>query len=102
MSKETGKFRTRTFTGVKGIFTISPDLCKGCGLCLERCPHDVIDWSEDLGVYGTPMATPARIDDCIACGICQMVCPDAAILIRKNKTGQKEKNKNKEKVKAAG
>ncbi len=85
------KFRIRKFTGEKGVFMISPDLCKGCGLCLERCPHDVIDWSEELGIYGSPMATPARMQDCIACGICQLVCPDAAILIKKHKKTVKKK-----------
>lgn len=90
MAKAAKKFRLKEFDGVKGVFIISPDLCKGCGLCLERCPHQVIDWSEDLGIYGTPMAFPARMDDCIACGICQLVCPDAAILIeKKEKTGKK-------------
>jgi 2-oxoglutarate ferredoxin oxidoreductase subunit delta len=84
------KFRLREYKGAKGVFIISPDLCKGCGLCLERCPHQVIDWSEDLGIYGTPMAIPARMDDCIACGICQLVCPDAAILIEKNKKPAKK------------
>ena len=91
MGHRKNRFRLRKYEGVKGVFIISPDLCKGCGLCLERCPHDVIDWSEEPGIYGTPRATPARMDDCIACGICQLVCPDSAILIEKK---EKRKPKN--------
>ncbi len=83
MSSKESRFRLLKHEGVKGTFIICPGLCKGCGLCLERCPHDVIDWSEELGIYGTPRAEPARMDDCIACGICQLVCPDSAILIQK-------------------
>jgi 2-oxoglutarate ferredoxin oxidoreductase subunit delta len=82
-------FRSMKVEGPKGWFTISPDLCKGCGLCKVKCPTDVLDWSKELGVYGTPIMGAKRIEQCIACGICEMVCPDAAILIeRKNKKGK--------------
>jgi len=41
---------SKTFTrfeadNKKAYFYISPDLCKGCGLCIEKCPSQVIDWS---------------------------------------------------------
>jgi len=81
MSKKT--FRNLRFKGPKGWFNISPDLCKGCGLCKEKCPTNVLDWSKELGVYGIPIMGPANLEQCIACGICEIVCPDAAILIEK-------------------
>ncbi len=64
-------------------FHIFPEYCKGCGLCKEKCPTDVIVWSEKLGVYGTPAVKPKDEDSCIACFICEMVCPDCAINIEK-------------------
>lgn len=67
----------------KAIFHIFPALCKGCGLCIEKCPVDTISWAEELGVYGTPIVEPGHGRDCIACNICEMVCPDCAILIEK-------------------
>jgi 2-oxoglutarate ferredoxin oxidoreductase subunit delta len=76
-------FRNLRFEGPKGWFIISPDLCKGCGLCKEKCPTAVLDWSEEPGVYGTPIMGAARLEQCIACGICELVCPDAAILVEK-------------------
>ncbi|MEA1961728.1 MAG: 4Fe-4S binding protein [Bacillota bacterium] len=70
----------------KATFHIFPSYCKGCGLCKEKCPNQVLVWSEQLGVYGTPTVKPKDEDSCIACGICQMVCPDCAIsIIRKKK-----------------
>lgn len=69
----------------KATFHIFPAYCKGCGLCKEKCPTQVIVWSEQLGVYGTPSVKPKDEDSCIACGICQMVCPDCAISIVRKK-----------------
>ena len=68
----------------KGQWSIFPGLCKGCGLCREKCPVKCIGWSDNLGVYGTPRVV-ADMDKCIVCGICQMVCPDCAIRVEKKK-----------------
>lgn len=68
----------------KGAWAVFPGLCKGCGLCIEKCPVKCIAWSEGLGVYGTPRVA-ADMAKCIVCGICQSVCPDAAIRVEKKK-----------------
>lgn len=86
--KERGFVVSKTFTKVKwegpqGIFSVSPDLCKGCGLCIEKCPSQVIDWAMKTGVYGTFIVKAKRIERCTACRICALVCPDAAIDIEK-------------------
>lgn len=72
-----------TIEGPKAVWTIFPNLCKGCGLCIEKCPVDTLEWSDTLGVYGTPV--PRVKDDipCIACNICQLDCPDVAITVTK-------------------
>lgn len=66
--------------GGKATFTIFPGLCKGCGLCKEKCPESALAWSEKLGVYGTPTIIPDP-ELCKACRICEQVCPDCAIAI---------------------
>jgi len=73
----------RTVEVPKGVFTVFPGLCKGCGLCITKCPKQCLKWSDVLGVYGTPAVEP--VDGvCIACGVCEGVCPDCAIrVIRK-------------------
>lgn len=81
-------FKARTQELEKGFFTLFPGLCKGCGLCIQKCPKKCISWSDVLGVYGTPSVEAN--DECIACGICQLVCPDTAIRIEKKK---KDKDK---------
>ena len=79
------KIEAVSFELDKATFHIFPEYCKGCGLCKEKCPNQVIVWSDKLGVYGTPTVKPKDEDSCIACSICEMVCPDCAISIIKKK-----------------
>ncbi len=82
MSPKTEKLR---FEGEKGFFNIFPKYCKGCGLCTEKCPHQVLDWSDELGIYGTPIVEPVNLERCTACGLCEIFCPDCAIKINRKK-----------------
>ena len=79
MSKE---MEVAVVDGVKATWAVFPNLCKGCGLCIEKCPVKCITWSEELGVYGTPRVQ-ADGDKCSACGLCQLVCPDCALLVKR-------------------
>ena len=69
--------------------TIAKDTCKGCGLCIAKCPMNkagkkCLQWSKEVGLYQTPAVAPDP-EICIACGACAMTCPDSAIRIeRKN------------------
>ncbi|MGE5405848.1 MAG: ferredoxin family protein [Candidatus Saccharibacteria bacterium] len=77
------KFEVVTEDTNKAHFHLFPELCKGCGLCKEKCPKDCLVWSDKLGLFGTPTVIPKDKESCIACGICQITCPDCAILIEK-------------------
>ncbi len=78
-----------TQEGIKGRWSVFPGLCKGCGLCIEKCPTKIIEWSKALGIYGTPAVRLNEADKCIACKMCQIVCPDCAISV--DKVGQVSK-----------
>ena len=82
MSPKIDKLR---YEAKKGFFNIFPKYCKGCGLCTEKCPYQVLDWSDELGIYGTPIVEPVNIERCTACGLCEMFCPDCAIVIEKKR-----------------
>ena len=58
------------------------ELCKGCGLCIVKCPKKCLNWSKEVGLYQTPCVEP-NPDECIACGMCALTCPDSAIKIVK-------------------
>ena len=54
--------------------------CKGCRLCVEFSPKDVLAMSADpLNSKGVPFAECVRPAECIGCRACTTVCPDAAI-----------------------
>ncbi|SFH14109.1 2-oxoglutarate ferredoxin oxidoreductase subunit delta [Desulfotomaculum arcticum] len=70
----------------KAIFYIFPGLCKGCGLCIEKCPAHTLGWSQVLGVYGTPSVETGHGEkECTGCAICETTCPDCAIHIERIK-----------------
>jgi len=52
---------------------INPGWCKGCGICIEFCPKDVIDFDENGHAH------PFRPERCIACELCERLCPDLAV-----------------------
>ncbi len=68
------------------LILINESLCKRCGICSAFCPTKVFDARED----GLPLV--ARGFDCIWCGLCEMRCPDFAILLKgeNEQDGQKE------------
>ena len=50
--------------------------CKGCGICAAFCPKKVLGLDEE-----TEKATVVNQDECIACYMCELRCPDLAIKV---------------------
>lgn len=66
------------------ISTIYPTLCKGCGICIEKCPVKVISFSEKIGFFGNPVPQ-IDLEKCILCDNCRVFCPDTAIEVNGSK-----------------
>lgn len=49
--------------------------CKQCELCAAQCPKGAISFTQEFNVFGYRTAQ-INNDDCIACGICYVMCPD--------------------------
>lgn len=71
---------------IKGAIVIDTNRCKGCVLCVEACPKDVIALAaKRVNVNGYPYVEAVRQDDCIGCASCGIVCPDGCITVYKKK-----------------
>jgi 2-oxoglutarate ferredoxin oxidoreductase subunit delta len=65
----------------QGWIEVSEKYCKGCELCVNACPQEVLQLDME---HLTPKGYhPAHIfkDGCTGCAICALVCPDAAITV---------------------
>jgi 2-oxoglutarate ferredoxin oxidoreductase subunit delta len=64
---------------------IDREWCKGCGICIHFCPKNVLEFDR----HGKAKA--ARPEDCIACRMCELRCPDLAIQIIIEQEGENGK-----------
>ncbi len=76
---------TKTAKRIKGAIVVDVEKCKGCELCAQACPNDVIAFSKELNIKGFHYAYMENPDECTGCENCALVCPDAVITIYKEK-----------------
>jgi 2-oxoglutarate ferredoxin oxidoreductase subunit delta len=63
----------------QGKIIIIADRCKGCDFCIEFCPNEVLTPSEQFNRKGYHPPEVIKAEDCVNCGLCQVICPEFAI-----------------------
>ena len=65
----------------RGRVYILPERCKECGFCWTFCPKDVLEKSEEINFkgYHYPKVREDKVDECVDCKTCMLVCPEFAI-----------------------
>lgn len=54
--------------------TINPELCLGCGICVDMCPNGVLELVDEI-------ATMVNEEECAVCGVCETNCEFGAITV---------------------
>jgi 2-oxoglutarate ferredoxin oxidoreductase subunit delta len=66
---------------VRGWIEVNEHFCKGCELCVQYCPQEVMALDMD---HLTPKGYhPVYLlkECCTGCAICAVVCPEAALTV---------------------
>ncbi len=53
---------------------IDPKRCKGCSICVDFCPTNVLEMRG-------PIVVVRDLDACTRCQLCDLRCPDFAIQV---------------------
>jgi 2-oxoglutarate ferredoxin oxidoreductase subunit delta len=64
--------------GPRGEVFIFAKWCKGCHICVEFCPTNVLEFDDEKHI---PVVIAP--DQCTGCHFCDTHCPDLAIVVRR-------------------
>lgn len=69
----------------KGKVTFDEALCKGCELCVDACPKNIIALDKiKINQKGYNPAGVVNVEECIGCTNCALMCPDQVITVERN------------------
>lgn len=60
---------------------IDGKICKGCRMCIYFCPRGVFETGEEVNDKGFVISKVAQQEKCTKCRLCEISCPDLAILV---------------------
>ncbi len=63
---------------------VSPESCKGCGLCVKRCPMEAITLQPSDRVNNkSGKSASLKPNLCIGCGVCAHKCPTGSLVLKR-------------------
>lgn len=68
-----------TIQAPRGKVVVIEGRCKGCELCIEYCPRDVLAMSKAFNLKGYHFPEVGDQDHCVNCHFCEALCPEFAI-----------------------
>ncbi|KYK29320.1 4Fe-4S ferredoxin [Thermoplasmatales archaeon SG8-52-1] len=71
------------------MIEVREDWCKGCNICIDRCPVDALEESDKLNRRGVRPPKLKDKNECNYCRYCELICPDLAITVIPDKDDKK-------------
>lgn len=68
---------------------IDRDRCKACRLCIEVCNKSLLDLSGELNSKGYHPIAIHNMEECTACALCGVMCPEGCIAVYKEVKAKK-------------
>ena len=75
------------------MIEVRDDWCKGCNICIDRCPVDALEESDKLNKRGIRPPKLKEKNECNYCRYCELICPDMAISVIPDKEEKKPTKK---------
>ena len=72
------------------MIEVKEDWCKGCNICIDRCPVDALEESDKLNRRGIRPPRLKKENDCNYCRLCELICPDLAVTVIPDKEDDKK------------
>lgn len=66
---------------IRGRVEVLKDRCKQCRFCIEFCPKQVLEESTEFNRKGYHPVYAVRPNECVNCGLCELICPEFAISV---------------------
>ncbi len=63
------------------VIRIDEEYCKGCSICIDFCPLEVLSESDQINRKGYYVPAVSSEEKCIGCRFCELLCPEFAIMI---------------------
>jgi 2-oxoglutarate ferredoxin oxidoreductase subunit delta len=65
----------------RGAIEVDVQRCKGCELCVDACPTQVLAMNENVNGKGYNYAYMENPEKCTGCSNCGIICPDGVISV---------------------
>ena len=76
------------------MIEIIKDWCKGCEICVQRCPVQALEMSDELNKRGVYPPKLKEENECNFCRLCELLCPDFAITVIPDEEGESKETKS--------
>jgi len=76
------------------MIKIEKDWCKGCEICVIRCPVQALEISTELNKRGVYPPKLKEENECNFCRLCELLCPDFAITVTPDEGAEIKEAKN--------